>query len=171
MKFLSVLFLILVLFLIQIAILPQIVPGWIIPNLLLVAAIFFSFYSQDYWQSLSFAFISGVLLDLYSGASFGVIFIPFLLIATLIDFSSRRIINKTNFATFGISIVAGTIFYFIFQMGLLKVYEILKVGDVDMFGGSYIIFLEIIAGVAAVNLLLAAIFYIPFKKIAIYFNE
>lgn len=145
----------------QISVLPHI-PILNVANILLVLAVFFAFYFPDYRHIAIFAFFSGFIADIYSASPFGVVLLSFISVMFLIDFLAKNFFGKADLFIIIAGMVVGSILYFGFYFGFLKIYEILQIASHSNF---IVAFSPKTVAISIVsNILIIAAFYFPMKK-------
>lgn len=156
-------------FIAQISIFPNILPAWLMPNILLVALIIFAFYQLEYKNLITLAFLSGSIVDIYSGIPFGVITLSFILTIFCIDLLVNNFFNKADFLVISLGVIAGSILYMGFYFGFLKTYELLNVSL--RLNSGYRIMLETVLLFIFSNAVATVILYLPFKKLISFVNK
>ena len=136
--------------------------GSVVPNFLLSFLIALAFL-KNFRQSVVYAFLGGLLLDLIVGWPFGLILLAFILIVALVNFISSDFLETTNLA-----IVAGIGFsaalaYFLLIEVLLKLANLLKLTDLssDFFHNFFYLGFPS----AIYNSILIILFYLGIKKL------
>lgn len=151
-------------FIVQISALPNILPARFMPDILLIVLIFLAFYQLEYKSLMALAFIFGLIADIYSGISFGIIVLSFIPAIFLIDLLVNNFFNKADFFVVLSGIAAGSVLYSAFYFGLLKAYELFNIALRSDVGFWTI--LETALFFTLSNVSAAAILYLPLKKLA-----
>lgn len=149
-------------FIFQISFLPVFLMFWAIPNILFVSLIFFSFSRFDFRELMALAFYVGILLSIYSGSAFGVILLAILTSVSLMNFLAYNFFGKVNFFVFCAGVAVGSVFYEIFYLSSLKLYELLEIAPVSVPNFNLVVWIASVSIIA--NVLSAAVLYLPLKK-------
>lgn len=169
MRFFLLFLLLLFFFIVQISILPNILPARLMPNILLIALAIFAFYQLEYKNLMTLTFLFGLIADIYSGIPFGAIILSFIFTIFWIDLLVNNFFNKADFLVVSLGIAAGSALYMIFYFGFLKIYELLNVSL--RFDLGYKIVLETTLFFISSNVIIAAILYLPLKKLIGFVNK
>lgn len=168
MKFLAYAILFLILFVVQISILPFFSFYGSTPNILFVLCAFLVFYLSSYKDLMFFSFVSALLLDIYSGQSFGVLLISFLVSIAILHFVSKNILGRANFMIVFLGTSIATAIYLVCYLLLLKTLSTFEIiGNIDL----GISFLRGAIATVILNFLLAMILFPIFKKFLVILNK
>ena len=173
MKFFFFSLLLFFLFILQISVLPFLLIFGVLPNLLLVASIFFIFYplgrGLDYRELMAFSFASGFLIDTYSGMPFGVVMLSFILTVALVHFLAYNFLEKANFFMVCIGVLIGSIAYSIISFGILRLYIAFNL--IFDLGFDYSVFFKVMLIFSVLNIGAVMVMHIPFKKFVIFTDK
>lgn len=164
MKFFLFALLLLSLLVVQISVLPHFSIMGVVPNLLFLVSIFFIFYVSDYWELITFSFMAGFFVDVYSGIPFGIILVSFILAIALVYFLAYNFFGRASFLTVSIGLAVGLALYSLSYFILFRLYEVLKFSSADFAGINYIPYLKSVALSIILNIIFLFILYQPLKK-------
>lgn len=162
MKFFLFLSLLFFLFIAQIGVLPHFLVLGLSPNIMLVSAFIFAFFTMDYRELMIFSFLAGFLLDVYSGVPFGIVLLSFILSVVLVDFLAYNFLGRDNVFVVCVGAAFGSVSYFIIYFNILKLYEFFKVFPETGLGVAQ--FSKIAIFSVILNILGVVILYFPLKK-------
>lgn len=173
MKFLLFSSLLFCLFILQISVLPFFLVFGVLPNLLLVASIFFIFYPSgrglDYLELMAFSFASGFFIDTYSGMPFGVVSLSFIFTVVVVHFLAYNFLEKANFFMVCIGALIGSVAYSIISFGILRLYTVFNL--ITDSGFDYSEFFKVMLIFSVLNTGAVIVLHIPFKKFAIFIDK
>lgn len=142
------------LFLLQISVFSRFSLYGATPDLLLIAFIFFALYFLDRRIFAIFVFLSGFLLDMYSGAPGGVVLISFTFSIVVIYFLAYNFFHQGNFLIFCFIVAFGSILRHLIYFAVLNFYGA---------PGGFIAFKTLMASIF-LNVVFATLLYVPLKK-------
>lgn len=150
--FLSLLFFLL--FVLQVAVFSRFSLYGAAPDLLQIASIFFALYFLDRRILAIFVFLSGFLLDMYSGAPGGAVLISFIINISVIYFLAHNFFHQGNFLIFCFIVALGSILHYLIYFIVLDFYGA---------SGGFLAFKTLMASMF-LNVVFAILLYVPFKK-------
>lgn len=166
MRFLLFFLLLFVLIVLQISVFPHFQLRGVFPNIVLAVVIFLAYYQQvgkiNYWELMAFSFVSGVLLDAYSGLPFGIILISFIVIVASVNFVVDVFSDSTHSLIIGLAIFFGSAGYFFINLGIIKLYEIFKIMPVIDTDVATMLKAAVFYGI--LNIFVSVIIYLPIDK-------
>lgn len=107
-------------------------------------------------EGVVWGFVGGVMLDLLSGAPFGVITLPLLLVGFLSGLGEINVF-RSNFLLPGLVVLLATLFYNAFALFLLQV-----LGEPVLWESAL---LHVILPAALLNLLVLPLVYLPLRRL------
>ena len=155
-------FIIILLALFQTSVASNFAIGSIVPNFLLSFLIALAFL-KNFRQSIAYAFLGGLLLDLIIGWPFGLILLAFILIIALVNLISSDFLETTNLAIVaGIGFSASLAYFLLIEI-ILKSANLLKLTDLS--SDFFHVFFHIGFPSAIYNSFLIILFYLGIKRL------
>lgn len=114
MNFIWRICLIIIFLILEVSLLSFLLPRYLVPNLVLICLVVWLVLLVDFKTLLVLMFLSGVVLDFFSGLAIGTSALSFLIIILLLQIIKTRFFTKPTFWQIIVLILLASVFYWLF---------------------------------------------------------